>query len=195
MKAKNITAKQFAEEIGIQPSGMSHILSGRNNPSLDFVMKVVRRWPEVSITWLMLGKGEMYDSPDENKVTNVAAQSPEDTPQETLNTEYDLFSQPSIEEEASPVSFSGNHELELHSQHVGKQPDVPIPQETVHITPDHLQSFDNRTVVEETHSVEPTETQNIKNCVKNALPVGSAVQAAVAKKKNINIITKTPIKK
>ena len=40
LKAKNITARQFAEEIGIQPSGMSHIMSGRNNPSLDFVMKV-----------------------------------------------------------------------------------------------------------------------------------------------------------
>lgn len=60
LQAKNITARQFAEEIGIQPSGMSHILSGRNNPSLDFVMKVIRRWPEVNINWLMFGKGEMF---------------------------------------------------------------------------------------------------------------------------------------
>ena len=43
LKNKNISARQFAEEIGIQPSGMSHILSGRNNPSLDFVMKVMAR--------------------------------------------------------------------------------------------------------------------------------------------------------
>lgn len=62
LKAKNVTARQFAEEIGIQPSGMSHILSGRNNPSLDFVMKVVRRWPEVNINWLMFGNGEMLAS-------------------------------------------------------------------------------------------------------------------------------------
>ena len=60
LRAKNITAKQFAEEIGIQPSGMSHILSGRNNPSLDFVTKVVRRYPEIDTNWLLLGKGEMY---------------------------------------------------------------------------------------------------------------------------------------
>lgn len=60
LKAKNLTAKQFAEEIGVQPSGMSHILSGRNNPSLDFVMKVMRRYPEIDINWLMSGKGEMY---------------------------------------------------------------------------------------------------------------------------------------
>lgn len=59
LKAKNISARQFAEEIGVQPSGMSHILSGRNNPSLDFVMKVVRRYPEIDIKWLMFGQGEM----------------------------------------------------------------------------------------------------------------------------------------
>ena len=60
LQAKNITAKQFAEEIGIQPSGMSHILSGRNNPSLEFVNKVIRRYPEIDANWLLLGKGQMY---------------------------------------------------------------------------------------------------------------------------------------
>ena len=62
LRAKNITAKQFAEEIGIQPSGMSHIMSGRNNPSLEFVNKVIRRYPEIDANWLLLGKGEMYES-------------------------------------------------------------------------------------------------------------------------------------
>lgn len=60
LRAKNITARQFADEIGIQPSGMSHIISGRNRPSLDFVMKVINRYPEIDIKWLMFGEGEMY---------------------------------------------------------------------------------------------------------------------------------------
>ncbi len=60
MRAKNLTAKQFAEEIGVQPSGMSHILSGRNKPSLDFIMKVINRFPEIDIHWLLHGTGEMY---------------------------------------------------------------------------------------------------------------------------------------
>lgn len=72
LQAKNITSRQFAEEIGIQPSGMSHILSGRNNPSLDFVMKVIRRWPEININWLMFGKGEMFTS----VVVNIPSPSP-----------------------------------------------------------------------------------------------------------------------
>lgn len=63
IKTKNITARQFAESIGIQPSGMSHIMSGRNNPSLEFVMKVVERYPDISLSWLLQGKGEMTAVP------------------------------------------------------------------------------------------------------------------------------------
>ncbi len=62
LKAKNISARQFAEEIGIQPSGMSHIMSGRNKPSLEFVAKVIRRYPEIDANWLLMGRGEMYTS-------------------------------------------------------------------------------------------------------------------------------------
>ena len=76
LKAKNISARQFAEEIGIQPRGMSHILSGRNNPSLDFVMKVIRRYPEIDINWLMFGKGEMYESHPRMAAYRTAAPTP-----------------------------------------------------------------------------------------------------------------------
>lgn len=79
LKAKNLTSRQFAEEIGIQPSGMSHILSGRNRPSLDFVMKVISRYPEIDLKWLTLGEGEMYS-------TTAPTQKKE------RKTELDLFS-------------------------------------------------------------------------------------------------------
>ena len=62
MRANNITASQFADEINIQRSGMSHIMSGRNKPSLDFVMRVLNRYPEIDTNWLLFGKGEMYKS-------------------------------------------------------------------------------------------------------------------------------------
>lgn len=81
LRAKNITARQFAEEIGIQPSGMSHILGGRNNPSLDFVSKVLRRYPEIDANWLLIGKGEMYSSSvPSTPAMNVSVEPPvEDT--------------------------------------------------------------------------------------------------------------------
>ena len=52
------TASSFAEKIGVQRSSISHILSGRNKPSLDFVMKVLHSYPEVDLYWLMNGIGQ-----------------------------------------------------------------------------------------------------------------------------------------
>ena len=60
LKAENKSSAQFAEEIGVQPSGISHILSGRNNPSLDFVFKMLEKYPFLSTDWLLFGKGTMY---------------------------------------------------------------------------------------------------------------------------------------
>ena len=53
-------ASSFAEKIGVQRSSISHVLSGRNKPSLDFVMKVLKAYPEVNIYWLINGKGELF---------------------------------------------------------------------------------------------------------------------------------------
>lgn len=61
------SASSFAEKIGVQRSSISHILSGRNKPSLDFVLKVLSSFPEVELYWLMNGKGEF---PSEPKIEN-----------------------------------------------------------------------------------------------------------------------------
>ena len=60
MKSEQLTMTKFAELLGIQPSGISHILSGRNNASLDMVKKVLRRFPQINPDWLLLDKNEMY---------------------------------------------------------------------------------------------------------------------------------------
>jgi transcriptional regulator with XRE-family HTH domain len=60
LKAENKTSAQLAEEIGVQASGISHILSGRNNPSLDFVLKMLEKYQYLSTDWLLFGKGSMY---------------------------------------------------------------------------------------------------------------------------------------
>jgi len=63
LKRENKTSAQFAEDIHVQPSGISHILSGRNNPSLDFVIKMLEKYPFLSTEWLIFGKGSMYKEP------------------------------------------------------------------------------------------------------------------------------------
>lgn len=52
------SASSFAEKIGVQRSSISHILSGRNKPSLEFVLKVLSYFPEVELYWLLNGKGQ-----------------------------------------------------------------------------------------------------------------------------------------
>ena len=52
---EELSASKFAEKIGIQRSSVSHILSGRNKPSLDFVIKVNNAFDDVSLDWLIKG--------------------------------------------------------------------------------------------------------------------------------------------
>ena len=58
MEYYNLTATALADSIAIQRSSISHLLSGRNKPSLDFVMKVLEKYPTVELYWLLNGKGE-----------------------------------------------------------------------------------------------------------------------------------------
>jgi transcriptional regulator with XRE-family HTH domain len=60
LQNENKSYAQFAEEIGVQPSGISHILSGRNNPSLDFIVKMLLKYPSLSADWLLFGRGAMH---------------------------------------------------------------------------------------------------------------------------------------
>jgi len=56
---ENLTATKFADDIGVQRSSVSHILSGRNNPSFDFIQKILMRYKNLSAEWLILGTGNM----------------------------------------------------------------------------------------------------------------------------------------
>ncbi|MDP2721798.1 MAG: helix-turn-helix domain-containing protein [Bacteroidales bacterium] len=57
MEKRGLSPSQFADEIGLKRSSLSHILSGRNNPSLDVIMKIKGRYDEVNTDWLLLGVG------------------------------------------------------------------------------------------------------------------------------------------
>ena len=84
LKNKNLSPSQFADEIGIQRSGMSHLISGRNKPSLEFVMKVLQRFPDITAEWLLYGRTDysvkaqaplnipasLFDAPEESAQTN-----------------------------------------------------------------------------------------------------------------------------
>ena len=59
IETKRLKNGEFAEMLGINPAGISHILSGRNNPGYDLLKKILTRFPDISADWLLLGTGSM----------------------------------------------------------------------------------------------------------------------------------------
>ena len=60
IEKEKLSSLKFATIIGIQPSAVSHILSGRNNPSTDVIQKILNNFRTISSDWLILGVGPMY---------------------------------------------------------------------------------------------------------------------------------------
>jgi DNA-binding XRE family transcriptional regulator len=63
----------FADAIGVQRATISHILSGRNNPSLDFVQKILSRFSKLSPDWILSGKGDIWRGADNNESTGFTS--------------------------------------------------------------------------------------------------------------------------
>lgn len=84
----NLNASAFADKIGVQRSSMSHLLSGRNKPSLDFILKILEVFPEVDLYWILNGKGIFPKTLDNLQSTEV----PTPLPSISYNKEVSLFS-------------------------------------------------------------------------------------------------------
>lgn len=69
MDFHQLSASMFADKVGVQRSSISHILSGRNKPSLDFILKVTSEFSDVDMYWLLNGKGSF----PKNTESQVAA--------------------------------------------------------------------------------------------------------------------------
>nr|WP_315199968.1 helix-turn-helix transcriptional regulator [uncultured Flavobacterium sp.] len=95
----SLNASSFADKIGVQRSSMSHLLSGRNKPSLDFILKITDFFPEVDLYWVLNGKGVFPKNAEssENLETNSTVTN-FDTP-----TPIDLFSQISTPAEENTI--------------------------------------------------------------------------------------------
>lgn len=70
------TTARFADEIGVQRSGISHIISGRNQPSYDLLVKILSRFKDISTDWFLLGKGEMYRQQNKTEISHESRLKP-----------------------------------------------------------------------------------------------------------------------
>ncbi len=110
MTAENLSAKQFATEIGIQAGTLSNIMNGRNNPSLDVLQRVLNRFRTLSSDWLILGVGSMYrpngEGPD-NTLFNIK-------PLESLKKEDETVAKqvPEIQNPVVPANAAAQKTVE-----------------------------------------------------------------------------------
>jgi len=75
MNHLGLTAARFADEMGVQRSGISHILSGRNQPSFDFLVKLINKYPDISLEWFLTGRGDMVRSVNPGIAPNITRES------------------------------------------------------------------------------------------------------------------------
>ncbi len=106
LNIEGLSASKFADIIGVQRSSMSHILSGRNNPSLDFIQKIMHAFPRINGDWLLSGDGEMIKG----------------------QTSGSLFQETIKEEE--PLSYQANQPL----KQIKKETNEKIEQKNDHIS-------------------------------------------------------------
>ena len=69
LESEGLKPGQFAEIVGINPAGVSHLLAGRNKPGFELLQKILRRFPRVSPDWLLMDEGPMYRT-DERSATS-----------------------------------------------------------------------------------------------------------------------------
>jgi transcriptional regulator with XRE-family HTH domain len=130
-----LTASEFADEIEVQRSNISHIASGRNKPSLDFLIKIKNRFPELQWDWLITGLGEMVKKKDEEEI--VEKPKPSSLPdlftlvndenfgitesEDTIENESPRESK-ILEQSPKKKEIFDSHRLELSEPEIPKQP-------------------------------------------------------------------------
>lgn len=103
-----LSPAEFAEEIGVQRSSISHIISGRNKPSLDFITKIKTAFPEFEWNWLITGEGEMLIS--EKEPEPIVEEKPEvvEKKKPSLPDLFSLIDDENFGKEETPHNFTKN---------------------------------------------------------------------------------------
>lgn len=106
----NLSASAFADKINVQRSSLSHLLSGRNKPSLDFIIKVIEVFPEVDLYWILNGKGSFPKTDKQMAVelTNPGKEIRNQKSSTTIENELDLFSTTPLHTKKATAALKGN---------------------------------------------------------------------------------------
>ena len=139
-----LSPASFAEQIGINRSNVTHLFTGRNQPSLELAKKILHAYPEIKTEWLIMGVGEMLRT-DEDKELIIKSQN--ERKQQKESAEPNLFS-----------IFPAQSNIDtLHSKEIGiieekNAPAIPVKKE---------ESFDTEVTIEEKKVLESSPISNL----------------------------------
>lgn len=97
MEDNDLSSSQMADKIGVQRSAISHILSGRNKPSLDFILKVLEAFENVSSDWLLKGENTTEKSSVFSS-ENYPSVMPKNSGEKTIEKVLILYTDKTVEE-------------------------------------------------------------------------------------------------
>lgn len=113
-----VNASTFADKIGVQRSSLSHLLSGRNKPSLDFILKILEVYPEIDLYWILNGRGTfpMLEINDELNVSSttsmINSQNCETKPNKQLDAFEEIMKETkNLDVECEIDSLARNHNI------------------------------------------------------------------------------------
>lgn len=106
-----LSSSGFADKIGVQRSSISHLLSGRNKPSLDFILKILKEFPEVELYWLLNGKGNFPKSQTKLAINNPTLEL-ENIVVATKNKEEKVITEATLEKNTTSTPSSISKEIE-----------------------------------------------------------------------------------
>lgn len=109
-----LSAASLADKIAVQRSSISHLLSGRNKPSLEFVLKLVRQFPEVNLYWLLNGTGNFPSALSESDTSKS---------QHLISLEGNNESQRLSNEKTTDIPKTLKEQM-LHSAHNNTQDEI-----------------------------------------------------------------------
>jgi transcriptional regulator with XRE-family HTH domain len=123
MRAEGLTNSKFASILGIQRSNVTHIVDGRNKPSLSFIEKLIAKFPRVNVDWLITGTGDMYKQKEtsEQKIGQIRGDSPTlfpdiVTPQLTSSQKRSQSTRQNVEQDFKEIAEVTNIPTEQKSE-------------------------------------------------------------------------------
>lgn len=141
---EQLSPSKFADIIGVQRSSISHIISGRNKPSFDFLQKTLRAFPGLNASWLLMGEGTMYeqmgrnisgnlfDAPEASEVPAEENISAKQVPTAQADTpEGPDWKDPEVRKEEEPADNETTMKVEQTSE--SQKPDLPVQKKVVQV--------------------------------------------------------------